>query len=207
MQLSYETYLNILIAVGIAVITVVIGYVVGRVSRRVVVYILSRIGFDGWFRKFAIGRAIIRGGYSSSEFFGLIVSWIIYLVFIFLGIALAALYMDLAWLAEASYSIIYVYVWGFVKAFLIMITGFILTDAFVGYIYKSSEFREEARLITPLAEYLRIIIYLAIVLFALEQGGLNVHTLNILITPVIWGLTIAMIIMMIAQILQQVVRR
>ncbi|MEM4685370.1 MAG: hypothetical protein QW133_04560, partial [Sulfolobales archaeon] len=99
------------------------------------------------------------------------------------------------------------YVVGFVKTFLIIITGFILTDAFIGYIYKSSELRSEVRLLTPVAEYLRIMIYLAVVMFALEQGGLSIHSLNILLMPVIWGLTIAMILIILAQIVQQVIRR
>lgn len=207
MQIPYEAYVDALIALGIAFSVMIIGYITGRVAKRVIIYLLSRVGFDEWFKKFAIGKAILRSGYSSSEFFGLITSWIIYLVFVFAGVALGALYVNIGWLAELAHSIVFIYISGFIKAFLIIVTGFILTDTFIGYIYKSSELRGELRLLVPMAEYLRIIIYLSIVLFALEQGGISVHTLNMLITPIIWGLTIAMIVIMVAEVIQQVIRK
>lgn len=207
MQVPYEVFLDTLIALGIAFLVAAVGYITGRLTRRAVIYLLTKVGFDEWFKKFAIGKAILRSGYSSSEFFGLVFSWVIYLAFMFMGIALAGSHLDIPWLVEMAYSITFTYISGFIKAFMIIVMGFILTDSFIGYIYKSSELRSEARLLVPMAEYLRVIIYLAVVLFALEQGGISVHTLNILITPLIWGLTIAMIVIMIAQVLQQVIRR
>ncbi len=200
-------YIDILSSIVIAIVTAAVGYILGRLVRRGLMYSLSKVGFDEWFKKFAIGKAIIRGGYSASEFFGLVSSWIIYLTSVIIAIALGASYLNINWLADLMYNLVDIYVVGFLKALLIIIVGFILTDAFVGYIYKSSELRGEVRLLVPIAEYLRIMIYLATVLFALEQGGISVHTLNMLIIPIIWGLTIAMVIIIIAEVIQQVIRK
>jgi hypothetical protein len=200
-------YFNLVIAIGLTVAIVLIGYVLGILARRLILYILTKVGFDEWFKKFAVGKAILRSGYSASEFFGLITSWVIYLTSFLLALATLTSSLNLTSLSDTLYIIVSVYVVGFIKAFLIIITGFILTDAFIGYIYKSSELRSEVRLLTPVAEYLRIMIYLAVIVFALEQGGLNVYSLNMLLVPIIWGLTIAMIIIIISQVIQQVARK
>jgi len=200
-------YFNLVTAIGLTVAIVLIGYVLGILARRLILYILTKVGFDEWFKKFAVGKAILRSGYSASEFFGLITSWVIYLTSLLLALATLTSSLNLTPLSDTLYTIVSVYVVGFIKAFLIIITGFILTDAFIGYIYKSSELRSEVRLLTPVAEYLRIMIYLAVIVFALEQGGLNVYSLNMLLVPIIWGLTIAMIIIIISQVIQQVTRK
>jgi hypothetical protein len=200
-------YFNLVIAIGLTVAIILIGYVLGILARRLILYILTKVGFDEWFKKFAVGKAILRSGYSASEFFGLITSWVIYLTSFLLALATLTSSLNLTSLSDTLYIIVSVYVVGFIKAFLIIITGFILTDAFIGYIYKSSELRSEVRLLTPVAEYLRIMIYLAVIVFALEQGGLNVYSLNMLLVPIIWGLTIAMIIIIISQVIQQVARK
>jgi hypothetical protein len=200
-------YFNLIITIGLTVAIVLIGYVLGILARRLILYILTKVGFDEWFKKFAVGKAILRSGYSASEFFGLITSWVIYLTSFLLALATLTSSLNLTPLSDTLYTIVSVYVVGFIKAFLIIITGFILTDAFIGYIYKSSELRSEVRLLTPVAEYLRIMIYLAVIVFALEQGGLNVYSLNMLLVPIIWGLTIAMIIIIISQVIQQVARK
>jgi len=200
-------YFNLLTTIGLTVATILVGYVSGVLTRRLILYILARVGFDEWFKKFAIGKAILRSGYSASEFFGLVTSWIIYLTSFLLALAILTSSLNLITLSDALYTVVSVYMLGFIKAFLIIITGFILTDTFIGYIYKSSELRSEVRLLTPVAEYLRIMIYLAVIVFALEQGGLSVHSLNILLVPIIWGLTIAMLIIILSQVIQQVARK
>jgi hypothetical protein len=200
-------YFNLIITIGLTVAIVLIGYVLGILARRLILYILTKVGFDEWFKKFAVGKAILRSGYSASEFFGLITSWVIYLTSFLLALATLTSSLNLTPLSDTLYTIVSVYIVGFIKAFLIIITGFILTDTFIGYIYKSSELRSEVRLLTPVAEYLRIMIYLAVIVFALEQGGLNVYSLNMLLVPIIWGLTIAMIIIIISQVIQQVARK
>ena len=200
-------YLSLLRAIGFAALTILIGYAAGALVKRFIRYALTKVGFDEWFKKFAVGKAILRSGYVASEFFGLVISWIIYVTATLLAVAIAAADLGITAISEPLYYIVSVYVTGFAKAFAIMIVGFILVDTFIGYVYKSTELRSEASFLTPVAEYLRILLYIAILVFALEQGGLNVSTLYILLTPIIWGLTIAMIVIILANLVQQVIKK
>lgn len=207
MSYEFPNYLDLLTAIGISALIAVSGYLLGIISRRIILYLLSKVGFDEWFKKFAVGKAILRSGYSASEFFGLVSSWIIYLTFLLLALIYGTSSLGINWISDMFSIVVFVYIIGFIKTFLIIITGFIFTDTFISYIYKSSELRSEIKLLTPVAEYLRIMIYLAVVVFALEQGGLNIYSLNMLLMPVIWGLTIAMVLIILAQIIQQIIRR
>jgi hypothetical protein len=200
-------YLSLLRAIGFGALTILIGYVAGFLVKRFIRYVLAKVGFDEWFKKFAIGKAILRSGYVASEFFGLVVSWIIYITATLLAVAIAAANLGFTEISEPLYRVVSVYVIGFAKAFAILIVGYIFIDAFIGYIYKSTELRSEASFLMPVAEYLRILFYIAVLVFALEQGGLNVRSLYTLLTPIIWGLTITMIIIILAHLVQQVIKK
>ncbi|MEM3346165.1 MAG: hypothetical protein QXR36_01900, partial [Desulfurococcaceae archaeon] len=97
-----------------------------------------------------------------------------------------------------------VYIAGLLKAFLIIIIGFILVDVFVGYVYKSTELRAEMQILYPLGEYLRIVLYIAVVTYALEQSGIGIGVLTELLIPVIWGITAAIILIVVYLIVQSV---
>jgi hypothetical protein len=200
-------YLSLLRAIGFATLIILVGYVVGKLTKRAIRYLFTRVGLDAWFKRFAIGKAMLRSGYTASEFFGAVASWIIYVTAVLLAIATASADLGVTALSEPLYYTVSVYVAGFVKAFIILVVGFTLVDAFIGYIYKSTELRSEVMFLTPVAEYLRILFYIAVLIFALEQGGLNVSTLYVILTPIIWGLTLAMVAIIIANVIQQVIRR
>jgi len=201
-EVNVELITRILTGIGIAALLIIVGYVLGRGIRIVVVKGLEKIGLEEWLRRFSFGRAIKRTGFMVSEFFGIMASWIIYIVFIVLGVYYASSYIGLRDIAETSLLLLNLYVAGFVKALLIIIVGFILIDAFISYIYKSSELRTEMQLLTPVAEYIRILLYIVIVIFAIEQGGINVDALTSIMTPIIWGLTVAMLLIIAFNIIQ-----
>lgn len=58
-------------------------------------------------------------------------------------------------------------------------------------------------IIAPVAEYIRVILYLVVVTFALEQGGINVATLSVMLTPITWGLAAAIIVMVVVEALKK----
>jgi hypothetical protein len=58
------------------------------------------------------------------------------------------------------------------------------------------------QLLTPVAEYLRVLLYIVVVIFAVEQGGISVEVLTNIMTPIIWGLTIAMLLIIAFNIIQ-----
>ena len=194
--------LTVLYHAAVAVLIAVFGVVLGRVVRRVVDRLLFRLGFNDWFRNFNIGRALLRSGYIPSEFFGSVAAWLLYLLFILTAVAYLAVSFGREDVYEWVTSIITVYLFGFVKFFIISIIGFILVDGFVEYVYKGALSRNEA-VVGPVAEYIRIILYLVVVTFALEQGGINVTTLSAMLTPITWGLAVAVVAVLILEALKK----
>ncbi|MEM4650460.1 MAG: hypothetical protein QW086_01395 [Pyrobaculum sp.] len=194
--------LTVLYHAAVAVLIAVFGIVLGRVVRRVVDRVLFRLGFNDWFRNFNIGRALLRSGYTPSEFFGSVAAWLLYLLFILTAVAYLGMSFGRVEVSEWVTSIIVVYLFGFVKFFIISIIGFILVDGFVEYIYKGALSRNEA-VVGPVAEYIRIILYLVVVTFALEQGGINVTTLSSMLTPITWGLAVAVVAVLILEALKK----
>ena len=194
--------LTVLYHAAVAVLIAVFGIVLGRVVRRMVDRLLFRLGFNDWFRNFNIGRALLRSGYTPSEFFGSVAAWLLYLIFILTAVAYLAMSFGRVEVSEWVTSIIAVYLFGFVKFFIISIIGFILVDGFVEYIYKGALSRNEA-VVGPVAEYIRIILYLVVVTFALEQGGINVTTLSSMLTPITWGLAVAVVAVLILEALKK----
>jgi hypothetical protein len=194
--------LTVLYHAAVAVLIAVFGIVLGRVVRRMVDRLLFRLGFNDWFRNFNIGRALLRSGYTPSEFFGSVAAWLLYLIFILTAVAYLAVSFGRVEVSEWVSSIIVVYLFGFVKFFIISIIGFILVDGFVEYIYKGALSRNEA-VVGPVAEYIRIILYLVVVTFALEQGGINVTTLSSMLTPITWGLAVAVVAVLILEALKK----
>jgi hypothetical protein len=194
--------LTVLYHAAVAVLIAVFGIVLGRVVRRMVDRLLFRLGFNDWFRNFNIGRALLRSGYTPSEFFGSVAAWLLYLIFILTAVAYLAMSFGRVEVSEWVSSIIVVYLFGFVKFFIISIVGFILVDGFVEYIYKGALSKNEA-VVGPVAEYIRIILYLVVVTFALEQGGINVTTLSSMLTPITWGLAVAVVAVLILEALKK----
>ncbi|MGC8583443.1 MAG: mechanosensitive ion channel family protein [Thermoproteus sp.] len=183
----------------IAVLIAAVGYLVGRLVRWALARGLARVGFDDWFRRFNIGRAILRSGYAAGEFFGSVAAWLIYLTFVLLAAAYLAYSLGYPAWGDALIGIVNVYVYGFVKFFIIAIVGFILVDGFVEYVYRGAILKEDSRLLAPVAEYVRVVLYLVVITFALQQGGIDVSTLSQMLIPITWGLVAAMVAVAVLQ--------
>ncbi|MEM0378829.1 MAG: hypothetical protein QXP68_04285 [Thermosphaera sp.] len=196
--------LQVLLSAGIVALLIIIGYIAGRIVYYLFVKTFKRLGIDDWFMKFGMGKAIRRTGLFPGEFFGSIGSWMVYIAFSLLGFYMGFLNMEFTDGAELAKTMLTVYLYGLVKALIVIIIGFILVDSFVSYVYRSSELRAELRFITPVAEYLRILFYLVVVIFALEQGGIDVSILTTLITPIVWGLAFAMIAIIVIQLVADI---
>lgn len=206
-----EALLSLLISASI----VALGYVTGRLLRYVVTLLLDRIGFNDWVRRISIGKAIVRAGFVPASFFGNLTAWIMYLSFILLALGIGSRDISrslggVAYLDELSnvvFNLLTVYVSGFVKAFLVIVVGFTLVDGFIGYLYKTSELRAEMYLLVPVAEYLRLLLYISIITFSLSVSGVGISELMLVLQPVIWGITVIMIAVVVEQILQRYWKR
>ncbi len=187
----------------VAILIGAVGYLAGRLVRWALAKGLARAGFDDWFKRFNIGRAILRSGYAAGEFFGSVAAWIIYLIFILLAAAYLAYALGYPGWGAALVGVINVYIYGFVKFFIIAIIGFILVDGFVEYIYKGALVKDDARLLAPVAEYIRVVLYLVVITFALQQGGIDVSTLSQMLIPITWGLVAAMVAIAVLQVVRK----
>lgn len=195
--------LYVLLHALIAALIGILGYLVGKLARWALAKGLARVGFDDWFKRFNIGRAVLRSGYAAGEFFGSVAAWIIYLVFLLLAAAYLAYSLGYSGWGDSLLSVVYVYIYGFVKFFIIAIVGFILVDGFVEYIYKGALIKEDARLLAPVAEYVRVVLYLVVITFALQQGGIDVSTLSQMLIPITWGLVASMVAIAVLQAIRK----
>lgn len=184
--------------IAVALLIAVVGYVLGRAIRHILDSFFRRTGLNDWFRSFNIGRALLRSGYTAGEFFGSVAAWVVYIVFFLLALAYIALNLGYQDSYALILNILYTYVYGFVKFFIISIFGFILVDGFVEYIYKGALSKSEV-VVGVVAEYVRIILYLVVITFALEQGGINVSTLSSMLTPITWALAAALVAVLVAE--------
>lgn len=204
MNALLDVVVKVLLAFGVACAVWITGYILALIARKTVSTSLSRMRFDEWVRMLNIGKAIRRTGHIPSELFGIIAYWFIIAVFVTLGFLAMGIVADFQEMVSISKSILTIYIAGLLKAFLIIIIGFILVDVFVGYVYKSTELRAEMQILYPLGEYLRIVLYIAVVTYALEQSGIGIGVLTELLIPVIWGITAAIILIVVYLIVQSV---
>lgn len=103
-------------------------------------------------------------------------------------------------MAGMTQQLLIISIVGFLKALVIIIIGFMLTDVFVSYIYKSSGPRCSF-LLAPVAEYLRLLFYIVVVIFAIEQTGMSFEALTNMLIPITWGLTVAMLLIIVFNII------
>ena len=200
MNFYTEVLFRVLVTTLISLAIIVATYFAGRLVKYFITYIAAKTGFSDWMIKFNLGKAILRSGMTVGEFFGSVSMWIIFVVGALVG--LATWFHLLGYLDAAALilNIVNVYILGFVKAFIVIIAGFLLTDAFIGYVYKGGEYGGRFEFLTPVGEYLRILFYISVLVFALDVGGLRVESLTQILAPIVWGLTVIMIILIIGKI-------
>lgn len=199
-----EFMLDVLKAVGLACLVWMLGYFIGHFVKYILVRVLGRANVDDFIRRTGIGRAIRRTGLLAHEFIASLAAWLIYLLFLILGVYFAGLLAQHEGVVKAAEIALNVYYVGGLKLLLVVIIGFVLVDAFVGYVYKSVELKSETQLLTPVTEYLRIVLYIAIMVYAVEQSGLGVGALLQLLTPLIWGVTAITVLVVLYLIIQSV---
>jgi hypothetical protein len=207
LNLTLEILVEYLTATAILIGIVIVTYVIGRLVKYFVRYMAGRTGFSDWMVKFHLGKAIVRSGMSVGEFFGEVSMWLILITGVLFGLATWFSLVNYPYVATLMLDIVNTYVYGFVKAFIIVVVGFLLTDAFIGYVYKGGEEGNKLEFLSPIGEYLRLLFYLAVLIFALDVGGLSVNTLTMILLPVVWGLTIIMIIIIAGKIVVEVLEK
>jgi hypothetical protein len=189
-QMTNETiaFLPSLIA---AIVILIIGWIVGRLVGKGVAALLDRLGVDDAIAKTSIGKAIERqyGGAGSRgivQFFDIIVRWFIYLI----AILAAANVLNLPFLTGLVAQIV-AYLPNIAIFVILLIVGFIVIDWFADFLRHLGA-AQRISMMSPLITALQAFLYIVLVILALEQLGIDLTIIYILITPLAWGLGIGL---------------
>ncbi|MEB3692650.1 MAG: hypothetical protein G5Z42_02740 [Caldisphaeraceae archaeon] len=186
-----ESVYFIAIVVGFYIFGKLIGYVVKR--------ILVIAGFNDWFRHITMGRIALRAGKTGGDFFGSIISYFLYAT----GVVLAIDYLSQAFRSIGRVAGLLTNGLGYAALFVfIILIGFILIDVFDSYL--STEARQRGGPeIDILIVYIKIVLYLTVITFALREIRLNVTPLMVLLQPLSWGLAILFVAVYVVRFLRR----
>ncbi|HIQ29944.1 MAG TPA: hypothetical protein EYH45_05205 [Candidatus Caldiarchaeum subterraneum] len=181
---AFTTYMPNIIG---TLIILAVGWVIGRVLGSIIGRIVSRTGADMSFRRASVGRAILRAGYTASDFSRTVTKWIIYLITILLA------------LQNLSVPVISTTIQNFLNylpnviiAFIIFIAGSILSD-WAGESIKKSFTAEsnQEQYLNLFGEGVKIILYFVTITIALSQLGIDITIIYIIATAFSWSIAIA----------------
>lgn len=163
------------------------GWAVGRVVGYAVRKITQRMGADSVFRKTAIGRAIIKSGFTASTFSESLAKWIVYIAAML--IALESLGLPVVSNAVGTFLD---FLPNLAAAIIILMVGFVLSDWFGEFVKR--EIPEEQRQVLYLntaAELLKIVLYFLTITIVLKEIGVDVTILYIVTQALAWGIAIS----------------
>ena len=181
---AFTTYLPNIVG---ALIILAVGWFVGRAVGSVMGRIIARTGADMAFRRASVGRAILRAGYTASDFSKTVTKWIIYIT----AILLALDNLSVPTISNAIQSFL-TFLPNVVAAFLIFIAGSILSD-WAGESIKKSFTTEtnQVQYLNLFGEVIKVVLYFVTVTIALSQLGIDITIIYIIATAFSWAVAIA----------------
>ncbi|MCL5067558.1 MAG: hypothetical protein M1368_04305, partial [Thaumarchaeota archaeon] len=163
------------------------GWVVGRLVGLAFRKLTQSIGADSVFRKTALGRAIVKSGYTASTFCELLAKWIVYFAAIL--IALQSLAIPVVSRGVGSFLD---FLPRIVAAIFILAIGLILSDWFGEFLKKEiPQEQREAFYLNTAANLSKIILYFVTITIALQELDVDVAILYIIAQALAWGIAIA----------------
>ena len=186
-----EEIVTILVQTGYKLLVVAIilaaGWAIGRVVGYAVRKITERMGADSIFRKTAVGRAIIKSGFTASTFSESLAKWVVYLA----AILIALQSIGLPVISSAVFSFLN-FLPTLVAAIVILVVGLILSDWFVEFVKREiPQEQRQALYIDTGAVLLKIILYFITITIVLKEIGVDVTILYIVTQALAWGIAIS----------------
>lgn len=182
--------LQYLVTLGYRVIGLLIILGIGWVLGRVVGWLVGRLvvsaGGDALLRHTAIGRALMKSGYTAGAFSKLIVKWVIYITAFLVGVDGLGLPVVSQWVAGFLS-----FLPSLVTSAAILIIGLILSD-WIGEFVKRSMPPEQRDVfyIGVIADLVKIILYFVTFTIALANLNVDLTILYIIAQPLAWALAI-----------------
>lgn len=168
-------------------IVLLAGWGVGRLVGYLLYRLSLAVGVDGAFRRTSLGKAILRSGYTGSQFIDLLGRWVIY-------IAAALLAFESLGVPDISQAVASLldYFPQLVLALVILVAGIILSDWFGEFVKRSlSPEQRELLYIDLVASLVKMVFYFITVILALREAGIDTTILYIFAEAFAWSIAIA----------------
>ena len=162
------------------------GLLMGRITGVAVGRIVARIGADSVFRKTALGRVLLRSGFTASDFSKSLSKWIIYVA----SILIALQTLRVPAISEPIQSFL-LFLPTLIEAFLILIFGFMLSDWVAELIKKgAAEEQRQTFYLDVIGDLTKVALYFITITLTLSQLKIDVTILHIFAQAFAWSVAI-----------------
>ncbi|MCS4537845.1 MAG: hypothetical protein HYY67_03170 [Thaumarchaeota archaeon] len=162
------------------------GLLIGRIAGIAVGRIVARIGADSVFRKTALGRVLLRSGFTASDLSKSLSKWIIYVA----SILIALQTLRIPAISEPIQSFL-LFLPTLIEAFLILIFGFMLSDWVAELIKKgAAEEQRQTFYLDVIGDLTKVALYFITITLTLSQLKIDVTILHIFAQAFAWSVAI-----------------
>tara|TARA_Y100000310_G_scaffold246052_1_gene251168 strand:- start:8721 stop:9383 length:663 start_codon:yes stop_codon:yes gene_type:complete len=179
----WNSLVSILPGIVFAVLTIVLGYIVGAFTGWVVKHILQRSKVDEWLVK--MGRADSLGGLQVSNVSGQLIKWWVIVAFL----SPAANWLELGQLS-AILERVALWAPNLIAGVVIMLVGLIVADFFAD----ATAHAKKLKGIRAISSFIRIVTIIFFAEIALRQIGINIVLAETTILIIIGGIVLALAI-------------
>jgi Mechanosensitive ion channel, conserved TM helix len=172
--------------VVVLLVIVGIGWALGRVVGWLVGRLVVSAGGDSLFRHTAIGRALMKSGYTAGTFSKVLAKWVIYLTAFLIGIDGLGLP-----LVSRSVGAFLNFLPALVTSIAILGVGLVLSD-WIGEFVKRAASPEQRDVfyVEILADFVKLVLYFVTFTIALANLNVDLTILYIVAQPLAWALAI-----------------
>jgi Mechanosensitive ion channel, conserved TM helix len=185
-QIDTQYLLVMAYRVVVLLVILAIGWALGRVVGWLVGRLVVSAGGDSLFRHTAIGRALMKSGYTAGTFSKVLAKWIIYLTAFLIGIDGLGLP-----LVSKSVGAFLNFLPALVTSIAILVVGLILSD-WIGEFVKRAASPEQRDVfyVGILADFVKLVLYFVTFTIALANLNVDLTILYIVAQPLAWALAI-----------------
>lgn len=169
--------------VVLAIVTLALGWIIGRLVGFLLNNFIGKMGWEPAFRRTSVGRAILRSGYTPGNFFAALGKGFVYLFTV-----LSALNLLSIPFLTASVQAFLEYLPNLIEGVLILVIGLVFADWVGESVEKGSYSMVQPYLLGGLV---RVLLYFAGITIALAQMRVDVTILYIFAQAFAWSLAIA----------------
>lgn len=171
-----------------ALIILVIGWIIGRLTARVVRRLADGIELDRMVLETPLGRMLGGTEQAVSRAFGSLAKWFVYALAILAAANALAITLLSEWISTAV-----AYLPAFIAGLLVIVLGFVIAD-FIGDIIERMQVATESAYTSWFANGARMFLYFTAIVIGLDTMGIDVAILYVFARALAWGLAAAVAI-------------